>query len=187
MSNKDLALPAEQEEWRSIVGYEGFYEVSSFGRARSLYFSPARILSIAGTDKSGYPILSLSKDRKRGTFLLHRLVCIAFNGQPKQPDMEAAHLDGCRANARADNLQWTTKVENHAHKRAHGTHLEGDTSPRRKLCSSQVIEIRAARGISTAGDLAQLHNVAADTIRDIWNRRRWPCVADAQLSSGKSS
>ena len=32
------------EEWKDIKGYEGFYQISSFGRVKSLYFKKEKIL-----------------------------------------------------------------------------------------------------------------------------------------------
>lgn len=61
------------EIWKAVVGYEGYYEVSSAGRVYSKIKS--RVLKGA-TDKDGYRCVEL-----RGrTKLVHRLVCEAFFG-----------------------------------------------------------------------------------------------------------
>ena len=64
----------QQEIWKPIKGWEGFYEISNFGRIKSLerwYYSKGgrhihineRILK-ACCDSKGYPFVLLSKDNK---------------------------------------------------------------------------------------------------------------------------
>lgn len=55
-----------KEEWRSVKGYEGLYEVSNMGRVKSLYYGKERILR--GTDAfDGYKIVSLTKQTIKKT------------------------------------------------------------------------------------------------------------------------
>ena len=35
------------EEWKDIKGYEDFYQISNFGRVRSLYFNREKILKLS--------------------------------------------------------------------------------------------------------------------------------------------
>ncbi len=68
------------EIWRAIVGYEGLYQVSNWGRVKSLKYGKERILK-SGKNTSSYLIVRLWKDGKQKCFLVHRLVGMAF------PDM----------------------------------------------------------------------------------------------------
>ena len=43
---------------------------------------------------------------------VHRLVCLAFHGFPKYPDLVVDHIDTNRANNRPENLRWVTRLEN---------------------------------------------------------------------------
>lgn len=110
------------EVWLPVAGYEGHYEVSSFGRVRSIARtrkgkggSPVavreRILSTHGLMGSGYPAVSLSAKR---SVYVHRLVAAAFI---PNPDMRKAinHIDGDKKNPAADNLEWTTHRDNARH------------------------------------------------------------------------
>lgn len=73
-----------KEEWRAVVGWEGFYEVSNFGRVRSNTRTVAH--SFSGTitrrrqfltqkpNNSGYPTCGLCRDGKVILYGIHRLV-----------------------------------------------------------------------------------------------------------------
>lgn len=119
------------EEWRAVVGYTG-YEVSNFGRVRSLdrvipYFHPINgdihrhhhgTMLRPGTMKSGHLLVVLGKGNNA---LVHHLVLEAFVG-PAPEGMECRHWDGDPANNHADNLIWGTRAENVADMLRHGTH-----------------------------------------------------------------
>ena len=99
------------EEWRPIEGYEGLYEVSSYGRVRSLdkyvksgYGSyrlrKGKILS-PGIRPDGYLVVSLQYKM----FRVHRLVAQAFILNPDNLS-QVNHKDENKANNRVDNLEW---------------------------------------------------------------------------------
>jgi hypothetical protein len=60
----------------------------------------------------------------RRRFLVHRLVCEAFNG-PGLPGQVARHLNGDPLDNRAVNLAWGTQVDNMLDSVSHGTHPMG--------------------------------------------------------------
>jgi hypothetical protein len=53
--------------------------------------------------------------------LVHRLVLLAFRGEPPTPHHECAHWNGDPSDNSIGNLRWATKVENHADRWRHGT------------------------------------------------------------------
>lgn len=164
-----------REEWRPVLGYEGLYEVSNYGRVRSLYRGGAILRPWA--NKDGYPLIALNRDGARKTYQLHRMVCRVFHGEPTLLHNEAAHLNGDRADASAANLKWVSKVENHSHKRLHGTHQAGEKHPRAKLTEANVIAIRHAS--QPYGILAARYGVSWRTISDIKCGKRWRCVIES--------
>jgi hypothetical protein len=179
----DLRVSYESETWRPAAVCGDRYEVSSLGRLRSLYFKPPRLVT-PFKDKDGYPVVALWRGRKRRTMNLHRLVGLTFHGTDQNAlHNEVAHLDGDRANVRADNLKWVSKVENHFHMRAHGTHPAGENHPSAKLTAKQVAEILRRQG--TGAELAARYGVSRGTVYDIWCGRRWrrSGEADAPVSS----
>ena len=110
----------KKEYWRPVLGYEGLYEVSNLGRARSLdrwvkcpngsvRFYKGKILKLK-TNKYGYLKVNLCKNGKVKTFRVNRLVAEAFLEIPE----ELRHLKGTRylqVNHKDENKQ-NNNVEN---------------------------------------------------------------------------
>lgn len=73
------------EEWRQVKGYEGLYEISSFGRVKSLNYHQTgkEGILLPRKDKDGYFYINLYKDKKRTTKKVHRLVAEAFIPNPE--------------------------------------------------------------------------------------------------------
>ncbi len=96
-----------REKWKSIDGFAN-YEISSCGRVRNA--TTERILKTRPR-KDGYVNIQLSKAGKIKTFLMHRLVALAFIENPlEKPDVD--HIDRNKSNNIIDNLRWSTTSEN---------------------------------------------------------------------------
>lgn len=113
-----------KEEWRDVVGYEGLYQVSSFGRVKSLYrlvptsrgdgLRPvsSKVLKPSLT-KSGYYFVNLCKNNKTKCFDIHKLVAISFlNHKPNQNSFVVDHIDGNRTNNKVENIQILSHRDN---------------------------------------------------------------------------
>ena len=112
-----------EEIWKDIKGYEGKYQVSSFGRVRSLDHIARRErdghrndIPVKGrlleprTKRKGYQQVRLShKD-----FQVHRLVAEAFIPNPQNLP-QVNHIDEDKTNNRADNLEWCNNKQNSDH------------------------------------------------------------------------
>ena len=86
------------EAWKTITGYDGLYEVSDKGRVRSYAKKGhVRILRQAINKKRRYPYVTLSFRGVRATYYIHRLVLLAFVGNPER-NQECRHMDGNRSN-----------------------------------------------------------------------------------------
>lgn len=114
------------EEWRTIFGYEGLYEVSSYGRVRSLdryvvdslgnrRFYKGKVLSPI-KDKVGYLSVKLQEGNKHN---IHRLVAQAFIENPDNLP-QVNHKDEDKSNNRVDNLEWCDSKYNNNY----GTRIE---------------------------------------------------------------
>lgn len=93
----------ENEQWKTISGYEN-YEVSNYGRVKSLKGKEERILK-QGTNKYGYQQICLCKDGKPKSFKVHRLVASAFIDNPNNYE-QVNHIDENKCNNHVDNLEW---------------------------------------------------------------------------------
>ena len=96
-----------KEIWRDIEGYEGLYQVSNFGRVKSLNYRRTckEKLLKAYKDKEGYLHVSLCKDGKTKTYSIHRLVAQEFIPNPYNLP-QVNHKDENKTNNRVYNLEW---------------------------------------------------------------------------------
>ena len=123
-----MSLTNVVEEWKDIVGFEGRYQISSFGRVKSLErtnfylstnqtgieFQSAKHCSetILKTFLSrGYEHISLKKGSKSKTYSIHRLVAEHFIPNPNNYPV-INHKDENKFNNRVDNLEWCTQRYN---------------------------------------------------------------------------
>lgn len=102
------------EQWKYVVGYEGFFSCSNFGRIRSesrvliksngvQYTAQKRILYTCLSHR-GYPTVCISKNGSSRTPLVHRLIAIAFlPNLDKFPEVN--HIDGNKTNSYLTNLE----------------------------------------------------------------------------------
>jgi len=113
------------EKWKDIKGYEGYYQVSTLGRVRSLDrliyskdgHSPYMInghIMCDGTSTGGYRMITLSKKGNKRIFHVHRLVASAFIPNPYNKET-VNHKDECVTNNKVENLEWMTQAENNAY------------------------------------------------------------------------
>lgn len=100
------------EIWNDIPGFEGLYQVSDCGQVKSFPRKGAwkeRILK-PGLDTSGYHHVRLCKDGKVKTFLIHRLVALAF--LEGETSLTVNHIDECKTNNHVSNLEYMTQADN---------------------------------------------------------------------------
>lgn len=121
------------EVWKPVVGYEGFYEVSSLGQVKSVRYN--RMLK-GFPNIDGYPQVGLCINYKKRHFRIHRLVLEAFEGLCPYGH-EARHFpDQTKTNCRLDNLQWAPTAVNMQDNVDKGCYNNG------QLSDEQVREIR---------------------------------------------
>ena len=124
-----LESEVEEEIWKDIEDYEGYYQVSNRGRVKSLERIMPSPITKSGfqtlktkilkpsLNLKGYQIVFLNKDGKKKTVLVHRLVAFAFcdGYMDTDPPMEVNHKNGKHTDNDASNLEWVTPKENQEH------------------------------------------------------------------------
>ena len=172
-----------RENWRSVVGFEGLYEVSDYGRVRSWKRTTKTGVHGGGllkpsTDRQGRRTVCLSCNGNRVNKRVHQLVLESFVG-PKPKGMECCHFpDSNPANNYLTNLRWDTRVNNQADRLVHGTSNRGGKHGMSKLVNVDVERIRDIRliGQQTYPVIAEYFNVSISTIGQILRRTAWQHV-----------
>lgn len=127
------------EIWKNIEKFSNFYQVSNYGRVRSVdradswgRVKKGKVLKHS-LNKRGYPCIRVSiKDVKKSD-LIHRLVATAFIENPENKK-QVNHKDGNKENNIYTNLEWSTNSENLQHSYDIGLreHIKGSKAPRFK-------------------------------------------------------
>jgi hypothetical protein len=115
-------LPGEQ--WHPVVGWEGFYEISSRGRVWSIPRTKCRgairKTLVAG---AGYAITRLSARGVKRSYYVHQMVMEAFVG-PCPEGQQVRHLNGNPLDNRwPENLAYGTPTEDRYDQIRIGTHF----------------------------------------------------------------
>lgn len=105
----------EIEIWKSLdfLGYPN-YEVSNFGRVKSLNYRNSKKETILKLRKGGnneYLNVMLYNNGKGYVCLVHRLVCLAFLENPENLP-QVNHKDENKQNNKVDNLEWCNQQHN---------------------------------------------------------------------------
>ncbi|HNX82189.1 MAG TPA: NUMOD4 domain-containing protein [Candidatus Omnitrophota bacterium] len=102
------------EVWKSVNGFEGYYEISSHGRLKSYKKHSDGLILKQTNVKGGYYSVVLSANGKTRSMRIHRIVAETFlsnaGGLP-----EVNHIDGNKQNNHISNLEWCSRSHNARH------------------------------------------------------------------------
>jgi hypothetical protein len=173
-----------EEIWKSVVGYEGLYSVSTDGRVRGerktrdrgrgvLAIVRERILRpYAGKN---YNSVSLVNGESKKTKNIHSLVAEAFLGKLERGQC-VCHINGDSRDNRLLNLRYDTYSGNMLDKKKHGTNKEGVGHYKHILTEEQARYILSVKGEKTCSELADKFGVSISTISKINTGKNWKCL-----------
>ena len=169
----------ETEIWKSIIGYEGLYEVSNHGNVRSverliiysknrgthLHKSKNRKKSINGV---GYYQVDLSKEGKRKCICVHRCVAEVFCEKINGKNV-INHIDGNYLNNYYLNLEWVTPKENYWHAVIGGSiNKYGENHFASKLTNKDANDIRLLKSEGMKmKEIAKIYSVSEQIVNRI--------------------
>lgn len=119
--------------------------------------------------KKGYRSISMCHNNVKVTKNVHRLICIAFHGEPPARSMQVRHLDGNPENNKPENLAWGTQVENWLDRQSHGRGMKGENHPMSKLTDVERSHIRwaVAKGLCSQHHAARVLGMSQAAISSI--------------------
>lgn len=175
----------EKEIWSKVDEggfYEGFYEISSWGRWKIL---PRRVSSVfgqrwhigkqritSGTNSHGYIVIQMKKDGIKKMIGLHVMVGLYFIPNPNNYP-QILHKDDIRSNNYYRNLEWGTQKENvrqSLERKRHWT-TKGTERKNSKLTEEDILKIRGMyrTGNYSYRSLGIIFEVSFSHIDDIVN------------------
>jgi hypothetical protein len=160
----------DEEMWKDIPGFEGKYQLSSYGRVKRI-----RCSSIDGEvlkkekicfyrSKSGrhYPHTRLGSRSNYISIVIHIEVAKLFVPNPNNYPI-VNHIDGDKNNSYYKNLEWATDLINAQHARSTGLNMSrGERSEVAKLTDEQAIFIFNSK--LKYRELAKMFNVTGTAI-----------------------
>lgn len=163
------------EVWKDIEGYEGLYQVSSYGQVRSLdrivnsqwglkSSRKGRTLKWV-VDKRGYAKVSLSKEGKIFPTYVHRIVAQAFIPNPFNY-IVVNHIDENPLNNKVSNLEWCTTGYNLAYVLSvykRGTWVQGFSEDGKLIADFPLIGQSEQFGFNRRGISKAIHNPSKDS------------------------
>ena len=169
------------ENWKEVLGYEGLYLVSSYGRIKTIEkkvkhykggFSllKEKILK-SRLNRYGYERITLWKEGKMTTMSIHRLVLTSFiPNLINKPQIN--HINGIKTNNELKNLEWCTNKENINHADSSLLRdIKGEKYKRSKITNLDVLWIRESN-LSNL-EIREKYNISRSQVSKIKNNTAW--------------
>jgi hypothetical protein len=168
--NLEPGISELSEFWRPVSGYEGYYEVSNFGRVRSVartidgrWGKTVRqgCLLMLHRANSRYVKVTLCKDGVMSQMQVHRLVLDNFVGAAPE-GFECDHIDYDVTNNALTNLRWLSKIDNNNRRR----HVKLNLALAKDIVNRHMLGGKIS-------ELAKEFNISDRHVYQVVSGRRW--------------
>jgi len=175
-------LNIEGEIWKDIEGYNGKYQVSNFGRIKSIIpWNGTNERILFQQNLHGYYRVGLYLNKKNKHSSVHRLVGQAFI--PNADNLPYInHKNGHTLENFVENLEWVTPQQNIQHAFRTGLYdlekRKGERNPQSKLTEEKVREIRQVYDgkENNYKNLGKKYDVSSVLIRYVVKNMYWKHV-----------
>jgi hypothetical protein len=170
------------EKWKDIKGYEGKYQISSFGRVKGLdrkiiygeeskgEYHTKKEAILKSTVTGYYKMIKLEGNN---SVTIHSLVADAFLPLVEGKDY-INHIDQNPLNNFYKNLERCTQSENILSANRNGNGNIGEKQADSKLTEKDVLEIKELlKTTISQKEIAKRYNISTTTICDINKGRKW--------------
>ncbi len=179
-----------EEIWKDVIGYEGQYLISNFGRVKTLprkvktgiaYFRtiPEKIHKPCDNGKGYKYVCFRINGGKKNHKYIHRLVAESFLENPTNYT-EVNHIDGNKENNSIQNLEWCNRSENalHAYSKGLNHSQKGEKNTQSKLTEENVRFIRDeySKGHYTQKVLSGMFGICEQYVSNIIHHVKWKHV-----------
>lgn len=170
----------QEEIWKDVIGYEGLYQISNYGRVYSVprknrgrSFGGGFVIPRLWNNRPYYQVY-LSKKGIPKRWAIHRLVALHFIPNPNGYPV-VNHIDENPSNNRADNLEWCTQKYNCNY----GTRVERIKAnmPQNKEVYQMTMDSQIIATYPTIQDAARQTGISAGHICSV-------CKGDREYANG---
>lgn len=164
------------EEFRDIKDFEGVYQISNYGRVKSIkrkYYTPRgirtsnkKIIMKQATNNNGYLFVYLYNLKPKKKYI-HRLVAETFINNPNNyPYIN--HINNIPQNNNVDNLEWCTQKMNIRH----ASLTSKKFNKRKKRVSQYSLDGKLLGSYESISKAAKINNLSVGNISLCCNGKR---------------
>lgn len=154
-------IECKNEIWKDIEGYEGIYQVSNYGRIKSLHnkFGKKELIMQTHKKRNGYNQIRLKNKGTVKDCIIHRLVAKAFVPNPNNLPC-VNHINEKKQDNRAENLEWCTVAYNNVY----GTRIERVKAKTSKPVYQYTIDGKLVKIYKSLAEASKINNCSRGNI-----------------------